>query len=141
VLGRVIAVVVVVASLVAIAVVVFRPGYIVAGESSEYASSLARSSDREGGGACTRQRGRGWYWCVVGSGDGAAHFRLVETGNGCWEAGRVRIRTRGRSPRGVDVVPARGDDDLSGCIGLIDYAFPSHASDGHEAGQLPLRSG
>jgi len=127
--------------------VLSRPGRVVDVRGSQFGSSLAREHQGRGGGGCTQQEDRDWFWCGVEndpeSGFGSS-YRLTTEDDGCWEAEPARaVDLKGNPGRGtgklVRVARVSGGP-LTGCVGLLDYVWPDHAAGGGGAGELALPS-
>lgn len=110
---------------------------------TELGSSLSREVGAATG-ACSKQRGRDWWWCYVEDdpGSGASRsFRLVSDEEGCWTAHAARVevveRTPGKAEPEVVRVVAR-PRTFRGCATISDYVSPHDPYGGAAPGQLPL---
>ena len=108
-MGKLLAIVVILATLVAIAVLALRPGTVIGVSDGVLAESIARAQDIEKAGKCKGRDHR--RTCTTQQGT----IEVKIDRFGCWEptAGRGR-KARGAQP------PANPAGELSGCVTIVD---------------------
>lgn len=108
-MGKLLAIVVVVAAIAAIVGLALRPGTVVGVSDDALAESVARASDAKDAGTCSGEDDR--RTC---SGEGPT-WRVMIEDFGCWDA--TAGRGKGSKPGG-----AKGSTvSLSGCVTVLDY--------------------